>query len=58
MTIDGVKVENVMYVNDKFLCPNCAREVDIYDESISYYYTKCECGTLVENKNLMEARSE
>ena len=61
MTINGKPVEHPQYDNttNKWYCPQCGAEVNIYDEDTHYYYIQCsECKTLVANRNLMEARSE
>jgi hypothetical protein len=43
---------------NKWLCPSCRQEVDIYNEDNSYYWNECECGCLVATRNYMEEKYE
>ena len=62
MTINGKKVKTPNYklIDNKmiYLCPECKKMVDMYNEDKSYYYTECECGCLVANKNYLEEQGD
>lgn len=58
-TKEGRFVENPRYKKDTktWHCPECGKQIDIYNEDESYWYVTCECGCPSANWNLLEDRA-